>query len=105
MRSAVGVICAALMVTTPAAGADVVVVQRNKTFAPSEVQVKVGDRVVFANEDEVTHNVYSPTPGLEFQIRSQQPGQSDAVSFSKPGALEVRCAIHPKMTMRVTVTR
>ncbi|HEV8640592.1 MAG TPA: plastocyanin/azurin family copper-binding protein [Methylomirabilota bacterium] len=105
MRSAAGALGAVMIAATLAAGSDIVVVQRNKTFSPHEIQIRVGDRVVFVNEDEVTHNVYSPTPGLEFNIRSQQPGQSDVVSFSKPGVLEVRCAIHPKMKMRVTVTR
>jgi plastocyanin len=104
MRSVVGVFWAGLMAVTPASGADLIVVQNNKAFTPSEIRIRVGDRVVFANEDEVTHNVFSPTPGLEFQIRSQQPGQSDAVSFIKPGVRDVRCAIHPKMRMRLTVS-
>jgi plastocyanin len=82
----------ALVITTALLGighsalaADVTVAQKNKTFSTQQVQVKVGDRVVFLNEDSVTHNVYSLTKGLEFEIKTQEPGKSDAVKFDRAG--------------------
>jgi plastocyanin len=102
----------ALVITTALLGighsalaADVTVAQKNKTFSTQQVQLKVGDRVVFLNEDSVTHNVYSLTKGLEFEIKTQEPGKSDAVKFDRPGVALVECAIHPKMKVNVQVAR
>ena len=83
--------------------ADHTVVQRNQQFSVRELQVRVGDRVTFTNKDTVTHNVYSETKGLEFEIELQPPGRSDTVTFSRPGTVDVRCAIHSEMHLRVDV--
>ena len=40
--------------------------QKGAQFDPVEVSVRVGDRVVFHNDDDVTHNVFSKTTGAEF---------------------------------------
>ena len=85
------------------AAAEFTVVQRNQDFSVRELQVRVGDRVTFVNGDNVTHNVYSETKGLEFEIELQPPGRSDAVTFARPGTVEVRCAIHSAMRLRVDV--
>ena len=97
---------AALLVTLtagPAGAGDHPIVQKDKGFAQPAVTIKAGDRLVFTNADPITHNVYSVTKGHEFELRSQAPGQSDAVPFPRPGSLDVQCAIHPKMKLQVTV--
>jgi hypothetical protein len=53
----------------------------------------------------VTHNVFSVTPGLAFDIRRQAPGGVSQVTFDKEGVAEVRCSIHPKMKLMVTVKK
>jgi plastocyanin len=88
---------------TIAATADPVVVQRQKAFAPAEIAIKAGQRIVFLNGDSVTHNIYSRTPGAEFEIRHQAPGRSDTVAFARAGELVVECAIHPSMRLTVRV--
>jgi plastocyanin len=105
MRFEALVLTAVLGVGHTAFAADVTVVQKNKTFSTQQVQVKVGDRIVFMNEDSVTHNVYSLTKGLEFEIKTQEPGKSDAVKFDRPGVAVVECAIHPKMKVNVQVAK
>jgi plastocyanin len=97
-------IVAILSVTSVAAAADVRVVQRGKKFVVDRLDVHVGDTVRFVNDDDVSHNLYSATPGMQFEVRVQQPGQSDKVTFSKPGVALVECAIHPQMKLRVAVT-
>lgn len=95
---------AALLIATGIAGAaDFTVVQRNQEFSVRELEVRVGDRVTFVNGDTVTHNVYSETKGMEFEIELQPPGRKDTVSFARPGTVEVRCAIHSGMKLRVDV--
>ena len=98
----------ALALAMAAAGAaraeDHVIVQRDKAFSVPQVTLRAGDRIVFKNEDSVSHNVFSRSPGSEFEVKAQLPGQESPVSFAKPGEAEVRCAIHPAMKLHVTVT-
>jgi plastocyanin len=82
---------------------EVSVLQEGKKFSASEVNIKAGDAVVFSNKDPVTHNVYSSTEGMAFDLKTQKPGASSTISFDHPGDAEVQCAIHPQMSMKVHV--
>ena len=79
--------------------------QLDRAFSQKEISIKVGESIVFKNNDQVTHNVFSVSPGMEFDIRRQAPGMSSTIAFNKPGVAEVRCSIHPKMKLIVTVTQ
>jgi plastocyanin len=103
MRTQVLAVAALLAFSASALANDVTVRQKNKTFSTQTVQVKAGGSVVFANDDTVTHNVYSITKGLEFEIKTQEPGKADTVRFDKAGVVLVECAIHPKMKLNVHV--
>jgi plastocyanin len=74
-------------------------------FNQSEITVKAGDKITFKNNDDITHNVFSMTPGMEFDLRRQAPGATSTVPFDKEGVSEVRCSIHPKMKLIVTVKK
>jgi plastocyanin len=78
--------------------------QIGKHFEPSELTATVGDTVVFMNDDRFAHNIYSETPGFEFEFRKQMPGESDVLTLEKAGEFEVSCAIHPRMKLRIVVT-
>jgi len=96
-------IVALLGLASAAAAADLRVVQRDKKFLVNRLDIRVGDTVRFVNDDEVSHNLYSVTPGMQFEVRIQQPGQSDKVTFKNAGVALVQCAIHPQMSLRVSV--
>ncbi len=98
-----GIAGLALLLGATAADGDVKVTQHNKAFSTTALTVKVGDTVTFVNQDQVAHNVYSVTPGLAFELRTQLPGKSDTVPFPKAGVLDVECAIHPRMKLKLTV--
>ncbi len=83
--------------------AERVVYQEDKTFHPEVLQAKVGDTMVFVNNDRFNHNLYSDTPGFKFNIRKQRPGESDSIILEQAGEFEVRCRIHPRMEMKVIV--
>ena len=85
--------------------ADHAVEQKDREFSQTTITVRAGDSVTFKNADTVAHNVFSPTPGMEFDIRRQAPGGSSTVPFPKEGVSEVRCSIHPKMKLLVTVKK
>ncbi len=85
-------------------GATVTVVQREIAFMPDRIEVKAGSTVIFVNDDRFGHNVYSETPGADFDIGRQPAGQRTPVVFRRSGSFEVRCRIHPKMRLDVVVT-
>jgi len=77
--------------------------QKHKKFSTTSVTVKSGDLITFVNDDEAMHNVYSFTEGFVFDLGGQSPGEETTVRLSKPGIVDVRCAIHPKMRLQVRV--
>lgn len=85
-------------------GRSVVLRQEAKRFEFEKVKIKPGDKIVFQNHDEITHNIYSSTKGSEFNINIQRPGASTGVTFWNEGEVEVRCAIHPKMKTIISVS-
>jgi plastocyanin len=99
------VLVAALAAAGAVSAPEFTVVQKNLEFSVRHLAIKVGDRVTFVNNDAVTHNVYSDTKGLAFEIELQPPGRADTVQFSRPGLAEVRCAIHPGMRLSVEVRK
>jgi plastocyanin len=81
-----------------------VVHQRRKVFTPTELSARVGDLLVFVNEDEVTHDVRDRAEKQGPAIRSQQPGQWDKVALTVPGTTTFGCVLHPNMLLTVKVT-
>lgn len=77
--------------------------QKDREFSQTEITIKPGEKLVFKNSDAVTHNVFSNSKVNPFHIKIQQPGSSSTVAFEAEGVTEVRCAIHPKMKLIVTV--
>jgi plastocyanin len=88
-----------------ALAADRIIGQKGKMFSETEVIVKVGEALVYVNDDNVTHNVQSTSAGNEFNIGSQEPGASTPVTFKAAGDVKVICAIHPRMQMTVKVLK
>lgn len=85
--------------------ASVTVVQKDIAFHPGRVEIKAGGSVTFINEDPFGHNVYSDSPGGEFDIGRQQVGQKNVITFKNPGTFIAECRIHPKMRLEIVVTR
>ena len=87
-----------------AQASEVTVVQKEIAFIPERIEVRAGSTVVFVNDDRFGHNVYSETPGADFDIGRQPPGQRTPIVFRRAGNFEVRCRIHPKMKLEVAVS-
>src|SRR6266852_3637364 len=92
-----GILWAGLFAALPGLAEERQIGQKDRAFSQTEITIKPGDSIVFKNLDDVTHNVFSTTPGMAFDIRRQAPGSSSKVLFSGAGVAEVRCSIHPKM--------
>jgi len=78
--------------------------EKGKVFSQSEITIKVGDTLVFLNDDNVAHNVMSTDPNNSFNLGLLPPGSSTPVSFNAAGEITILCAIHPSMKMTVNVT-
>jgi plastocyanin len=102
MRIAAVIIASQLAFAAAASADEVTVGQAGKTFNPTDVQVKVGDSVKFNNDDTVTHAVLVKGPH-ETNLGQMKPGDAKSVTLDEAGTYDVKCAIHPKMKLTITV--
>lgn len=75
-------------------------------FKVVELKIKAGDTLVFANRDEVSHNVSAKNNGeVLFNVDLQRPGKKNdkEIVIVKKGEYEIKCAIHPKMMIKLKV--
>ena len=79
------------------------ITQKDRQFAVSAITIAAGDSLLFTNEDPFLHQIYVNSPRLNFESDEQPPGKTIAVHFPDRGTFEVRCHIHPKMSLAVTV--
>ena len=82
--------------------------QKGKAFVMNgkkveSLQVTAGDTIRFQNEDAFFHNIFSLSELKTFDLGSFPKGDSRTVTFDKPGAVEIECAIHPDMYMELEV--
>jgi plastocyanin len=71
--------------------------QRNETFLPLVTIVPKGGHIVFANNDQTTHQVYSFSPVKQFEITLTRGEKSPAVIFENSGVAALGCNIHDHM--------
>ena len=92
----------ALAASAPDADID----QKGIRFSMPAVTVRAGGVVRFHNHDDVTHNIMViDADDMPDDQGLQKPGEVITAHFPAPGTYQVRCAIHPKMKMTVTVER
>jgi len=98
------VIVAVLVAAVPALAATVhTVAQRGRAFAVAAITIARGDSIRFTNEDEFLHQIFVDSMQMAFDSDEQPPGQTIEVRFPQAGTFPVRCHIHPKMLLTVTV--
>ena len=79
----------------------VVLDQRNLSFSPHILVIRVGTTVEFPNNDRVFHNVFSFRDGKRFDLGLYPIGTVRQVLFDQPGLSRVFCNIHPNMAAYV----
>ena len=102
--------CASLTVASTVGGgggraADPVVAvsQRDRQFTTASVVVPLNGILQVENDDEFVHQIYINAPTLTYESDEQEPGRTVDVHLTKPGMFEVRCHIHPRMLLQITV--
>lgn len=82
----------------------VTIQQEDLEFKPFFTAVPVGSTILFENKDNEMHNIHSTTPGNRFDVGIHNQGDTKTVIFDKPGAVMLRCKIHPQMRGLVFVS-
>lgn len=85
------------------AGNPLAITQKGRAFLPNETTIARGETLTFSNRDDFIHQIYVKSSVMSFDSDEQPPGQNVSVTFPMPGTFEVRCHIHPKMSLTVNV--
>ncbi len=83
--------------------AHAVMMQKDKEFIPDVLPIVAGQTVDFPNRDPIYHDVYSESPGYQFEVTGYKGGDSRSRLFSQPGVVELFCAIHSGMNANILV--
>jgi len=78
-------------------------IQKRRSFGASTLSVKMGDSLIFVNGDPYAHNVYSVAPRGWLDLGIQEEGDGGTEVLNACGTFDIRCRIHPKMRVMVTV--
>ena len=70
------------------------------TFAPGTIDLNVGDKVTFVNDDEIAHTATSDA----FDSGTMDPGATFEFTAEKAGTISYVCSFHPGMTGTINVT-
>ena len=81
------------------------VTQKDLTFIPALLPVRVGTKVEFPSLDDTYHNIFSYSPAKRFDLGRYRPDERPVPSqvFEKPGLVTLRCDIHEHMRGLVLV--
>jgi plastocyanin len=104
IRMALAVVLAAAPAVASLA-ADQTVTMMGSTYGDGTLRAKVGDKLIFQNDDFTDHNVFVATRGYAFDLGNQKPGDTKAYTLGKPGTFELECTVHPDMIRKVEVTQ
>lgn len=77
--------------------------QHSKMFDPGKVELVRGGVLTLTNEDPYIHHIYIESPGFNYDSGDQRPGRKLEIKFDQAGEFVVRCAIHLKMQLEVSV--
>ena len=73
--------------------------QKDLTFIPALLPIRVGTKVEFPNLDDTYHNIFSYSPAKRFDLGRYRPEERPIPSevFDQPGLVTLRCDIHEHM--------
>lgn len=73
------------------------ITQNDATFKPKFLVVSIDQIVDMPNMDDILHNVFSYSPGNQFDLGLYRNGESRSVTFQKAGLVRIYCSIHRSM--------
>jgi len=81
------------------------IIQKDLTFLPSLLPVRVGTKVEFPNLDDTYHNIFSFSPPKRFDLGRYRSDEKPVPSqlFDVAGLVTLRCDIHEHMRALILV--
>lgn len=84
------------------------ILQRDSQFVHNgttvwSMDIQVNDTVIFHNDDDVTHSLFSDSEVKPFNIGQTRRGESGRVVFENPGMVTVKCEFHSAMRFELNV--
>ncbi len=76
---------------------------RDFHFQPQNINIKVGDTVVWTQQDSAPHTVTVVSGPESFDSGTLIQGQTFSYTFTKPGTYSYKCALHPSMIGQIFV--
>jgi plastocyanin len=95
--------CALLLTGRTAFAADARVTIDNFKFAPAQLVIDAGTRVIWTNQDDMPHTVVEAASPPTIQSPALDTGDSYAHVFAKAGTFHYFCSVHPYMQGTVVV--
>ena len=77
--------------------------QIDREFVSHVLAIRTGEAVVFPNNDNTKHHVYSFSPANRFEIKLYSGVPSQPVIFNTPGIVALGCNIHDWMVGYIVV--
>lgn len=72
-------------------------------FVPERIKARVGQKIIWTNNEAVPHNV-TAREGADFASDTMQEGDTFEYTPTEAGTIDYVCTIHPEQTGRITVT-
>ena len=86
-----------------ASGGDTVkVAMKDILFVPEKVTARVGQTVVWTNEDDIVHDVKAEK-GADFESKAVSKDETYKAKLTKAGTIDYVCTIHPSQRGSITV--
>lgn len=90
-----------LLIALPALAQDVRIDIKEFMFAPTDLNIAVGTRVTWINDDQIPHTVMETHKA--FHSAALDTHDSFTFQFDNPGTFEYFCALHPQMIGKIVV--
>jgi plastocyanin len=94
------VVATMLLPVTAARAEDTAVHIDNFSFAPAQLDVKVGTTVTWTNRDDIPHTVVCAG---KFRSKAMDTDGTFSFTFTEAGEYKYFCSLHPHMTGSVKV--
>ncbi len=78
-----------------------IIAMRGREFLPHTTVVRLGGVVRFPNQDPFSHNVFSNTAPVSFDLGLYRRGATREATFGEAGVYPIYCNIHAKMVSYV----
>ena len=104
---AAALLAAGLLGATGVRASELFIHQHNLHFSEAKAAVRVGDVLTFTNDDDVIHNI-GVRGGADDETQDlglQKPHVSVSHRFAQAGEFVVVCSIHPRMRIKISVSR